>query len=307
MTVTRSHGLYGVKIGATVLGGITQQAIQMAPDIGRDGTSGDIYPRHQSLRSQKPSATFTTKDIETALGLIGLIGVDISALTGDLTLFAQSRAVGNARSAGSTHRSYTMANGIAVMQRLSVSHQQDAELSYLASPIAAGAVLPITEADTVAVPSNGTDALRFALGKTTLESVLFTHVQQMDIDFGIVLGVESSDGDIHDTFVSIQDISPVITLSGIDVEWLKAANIPSTGLACTHANSTIYLRQRTEGNSFWADGSAKHIKMTIDGLAIMESIFDASGNERATTSMRIPLRYDGTNVPIVITTGQMIA
>ncbi len=56
--------------------------------------------------------------------------------------------------------------------------------------------------------------------------------------------------------------------------------------------------KRLHGSAYVPDATAQHIKLTVDGLAYVEDAFDASGNENATCSLVVPLRYDGTNSPI---------
>lgn len=309
MTVARSHGLYGVNFASTVIGGITQQSISLASEIGRDITSGDLYPGHQSVRSQVSAANWTTKAIAAAFGQCPILGTDIGGLAGGLKLYAQKREQGNQREAGSTHRTYTINEGIVVNGVLSVPNQGDAELTQRAVVIYDGSNLPIVETDATALPSAAADVERFTLGPVTLESLSFDHITNLAVDFGINVSMLAADSDLYHTFGSIQSIAPVVTLSGIDAEWLKSSKIPFAGLALTHANSKIFLRQRKEGNAFWADVNvpSKHIKITLDGLATIETEFDASGNDNGTVSMSIPCRFDATNAPLVITVAQDIA
>jgi hypothetical protein len=57
-----------------------------------------------------------------------------------------------------------------------------------------------------------------------------------------------------------------------------------------------------------ANGTAQHISFTADGLAIPETLFEGSAgrNPPAEVSLSIPLKYDGTNAPIVVNTATAI-
>src|SRR5207244_731271 len=98
---------------------------------------------------------------------------------------------------------------------------------------------------------------------------------------------------------------PSIRLSGIDSEWWKSTVIPLTGLNIGHTATAIYLRKRAAGGTFTADATAEHIKFTAAGMPIVEG-FDGSGNALDDVTVHFPLKFDGTNNPIVINTASAI-
>jgi hypothetical protein len=110
------------------------------------------------------------------------------------------------------------------------------------------------------LPAGITDAERFTLGPTTLESEALTGITNFNLDFGITARSEGADSDIWDTIVTIEQILGVLTLRGKDPSWFGAGVIPLAGLAVTHANTAVYLRKRAAGGSFVADLTAEHIK-----------------------------------------------
>lgn len=306
MTVATKHGLYGVEIDATLIGGITNLGTRTGEEVRNEPTSGEIYARFQSLVAQKPGAEFTTLNIAAALDACGLTGVDIGGLAAGLNLYAQKHVEGGTRAGAASHRKYTIKDGILVPRVLSVDHQGDATLRYEAVAIYDGANDPIVIADSQSLPGGLTDAQRFTIGPVTIESVSLAQVRRFELDFGLQVVSEGADSDIWDTFISIESIQPQITLRGIDVEWLKSTNIPLLGKAVTHTNTAIYLRKRAAGGTFVADGTAEHIKFTAAGLATIDTPFEADGNDAGETSLTLPLKYDGVNVPLVINTTSAI-
>jgi hypothetical protein len=131
--------------------------------------------------------------------------------------------------------------------------------------------------------------------------------QRFSIDFGVDAVGKSADSDIWDTFCSIRTVQSQITFESVDTELFSDSNIPLTGKAATHANSTIYLRKRTlGGDGFVPDGTAEHIALTADGLIVPDDAFSSDGQSDGKVSFTLPLRYDGTNVPLTVDTASAI-
>lgn len=301
MSVSTLHGLYAVEAGSAVIGGIVQCALATGTDIRADAANGEVYARNQSVIAQKVGGSFTSMAIQDALDVIPVLGKSIAALTGGLKVYAQQHAEGGTRTTGSNHRKFTILEGLIVPRTLTVQHQQDAQLPFDILATYDGTNDPVQIADGAALPTPLVDNERFTLGKVTIGSIVFTHVRSVEIEFGINAVTEGADSDVWDTFSSIRAIAPSITIRGVDASWLKSSNVPLTGLAGTHANTSIYLRKRSAAG-FVADGTAEHIKFTVDGYAVVDAILDASGSEPGETAIRMPLRYDGTNAPILVNT-----
>jgi len=318
MAVARRHSLYGVELDtdamagtAVVLGGIKGQVIEAETEVRNDTSSGEVYPTHLAMVSQKIMATFRTTSIAVALDNIGLTGLLIAGASQDgVNLYAYKHAEGGTRASGSNHRKYTVKEGIIVPQRITCEHQADATIEYRLLSTYDGTNDPIVVADSSAVPTNGADLARFTIGGCTIESVAISHIISWEIDFGVVIETEGADSDKWDTHVSIRELKPVLRLRGRDAEWLKSTAIPLGGKAATHANTTLFLRKRsTTASGFVADATSEHVSFTAAGLAHITTIFDAEseGNPPAEFALEMPLYFDGTNAPLVIDTTAAIA
>lgn len=314
MASNNVHGLYGVKIytdamgGAVVLGGVTQRDMPMGTEVERQATSGEVYPRFQSIAAQRPSANFSTLMIARALDNIALGGLAITAAVNTgLDYYAQKFAAGAGRATGASHRKYNIKLGIIIPQRLTVTHRGSAVLTYQSIAVTDGTNDPIVESDSQSLPAGMLDDQRFTLGPVTLESKSLTGVQEFTIDFGLIAVPDSGDSTIFDTSVSIRETAPTWTFRGIDPAWLKSTNIPRAGLAISHTNTKVYLRKRAARAQYVADNVAEHIKFTGSGIAYVDSALDAGGSDPDQTSLVVTLDYDGTNDPIVIdTTSQIV-
>lgn len=308
MSVTNKHSLWAVEFNATLLGGIVAQRVYLGAEIRSEPTSGEVYSRHIAIVNRRPGATFSTLAIATGLTQLPVAGLNVASLVAGLKLYAQKHQEGGTRATGSTHRKFTGVKGIAVPRRLECEYMGDAKLDaeYLATYD--GTNDPIVEADTIALPAGITDAERFTIGKMTVGGILLTHVKRISVDFGITVELEAADNDIFPRFASIMLYKPRITLGGIDLEWLKAANIPRAGIVCTAANTLLHLQKRTQDvASLVAAGTAEHVKLTCVGIAHIEESMNASGQSGAEASLVIETKHDGTNAPLAVNTASTIA
>lgn len=305
MAITRKHGIYGVGLGAVLLGGITRQNLATNSEVKGEASSGELYNRFIALYAQRLAPGFTTRSIATALGATGVMGLSLSSAA--LTLYAQKHAAGATRASGGNHRSYTFASGILAPRQLTVDHRGDATLTYEAVVVSAdGTNSPITITDSVSLPSGLTDAERFTLGTWTVGGISLGEIRRLQIDFGVDIASEGADSEIWDTFCSVRGQHSTITFSGIDVEWVKSTNIPTAGLAATHANTVGYLRKRALGSTFVANGTAQHIRFTAAGLITPDNIFEGSERDAGEVSLKMALYYDGSNAPLTVNTASAI-
>jgi len=313
MTVSRIHSPYGVQLhtdamgASVVLDGIVSQGLSTETTVESKSTSGEIYRRFLALVAQNPMARFATHNIATALDNVGLTGLPIAAATNPgVNFFAYAHLAGGSRKTGSNHRKYNFKLGIVVPKRLRIRHQQSAELEYEIIPIWDGTNDPIVIADTSAVPTQGGDVERFGLKSVAVGGVTIGQVQEVELDFGLKVSAKGGDGDIWNSFVSIDEVEPKISITTTDVEAFKSSNIPLIGKAAAHADTLIKLRKRAQGGTFVADATAEHILLTACGLAYVTEPF-ADEDNKAAVKLELCCRYDGTNAPVVFDTTYALA
>jgi hypothetical protein len=163
-----------------------------------------------------------------------------------------------------------------------------------------GATAPIVETDSESLPSGFATQDRWTIGPVVIGGVTIESLKSISIDFGLQAVGEAADGDIWDTFHSVTTAQPIITMRGVDVEWLKAANIPLSGKVGTQANTTIYFRQRLTGGQYTPDGTAKHVKINVAAVIHIDDAFDGSTGGAAEASLSMRVYDDTTNDPFVI-------
>lgn len=307
--VDRVHTLAAVEVyvdgmgGAAVIGGITNVDIRSASDCRHSPSSGEAFPQFLALYAQKPIAEFSTLCVAQALDAAGMTGLRIAAANNPgVRFYAQKYAEGSTPMAGSNHRRFTLRDGMFVPRRFSVDHQGDASIDYSALITWDGTNDPIVASDGVALPSGLDDNERLAIGPISIGGETLDQVTRVELDFGLDARTTGAQSAIWDTHSSVRRIMPRLIITGIDVEWFKSTRIPLQGRTGTHANTAVYLRRRKSGASYEDKGDAVHTKITADGLCYAEQIFGAGDIEDGTVQLTMPLRFDGTNAPVVIDT-----
>lgn len=308
MSITDIHGIFAASLGSTILGGIRSQSGAAELETREEALSGEVYARHQSIVSGNPTFDFTTLNLNAALAVCAELGTDIASFTGGLSLWAQLHKDAGTRATGAVHRKYNAPAGYLYPATIDFgNHQDDATLSYRAMLTSDGVNNPMSESDGVALPTAPEDAGRYTIGKMTLGGVLLDSIRGGQIDFGISATAEGSDSDIYPSRVRIGEIIPVLTLRGVNVKWLGSAIVPREGFVCTHANTILYLRKRGAGGTFVANGNPEHVKMTCNGLAVIDGAFDGTGNDPMETTIRLRMTFNGTIRPLVVSVNSAIA
>lgn len=300
--------------GYAVIPDCTSQSITNNPQLDSIITAGETMATHVILRSQRVVADFSTLAVAQAIDSVGLTPLCITtdnSHTGVIFYLASIDQCGAVSSSG--HRSLTIKSGAVVPRRLQCDHRGDASISFdvvVAKPTANNAIV-ISDADNLPeldVVDVLVGARLWTLGGMKVGGVTLSNYTSFEIDFGNVVSTRGSQSDLWDTHVEVNTHAPSITIRGIDPTWFKeSGGVPIAGLACTHANTIMYLRKRVTGSpAFVADNVAEHIKFTAKGIAVIDSAMSGQMHQFAETSLRIQCLYDGTDSPIEVDTTSAI-
>jgi hypothetical protein len=290
---------------AVLIGGITQVDVDVAPEINSEEVAGSPYALNTTLKAIKPKITFSTRDVVKAITTCGLIGLTIKGTTNVGLEVYQAFQENGVTKAGSVHKKIRMPEGRLMIRKLSVTHQEDMQADLEAVAIYDGTNLPlIPSAATIPLPGTPADPARYTLHSLNFGGVDFPCIQSMDVDFGLNLETFGCSSDIYDTHLLMSKIQPMISFKTLRPgQFLTTGGVALFGLAGTHANTIIKFRKRATGASaFVADATAEHISITTAGLLTIDKAFQASGNKRGEIGFKITSRFDGTNVPLVLST-----
>lgn len=288
--------------------GITQMRLSANSEVRTERTSGSVYPDAASLDAVKPVLSFTTLDLHNAITQLTLLGKCITNDTGKpgLTAYGQKMSCAGIVS-GSVHRSMTIRQGLCVPRTLTIDHAGNASLSYEAfagwdgtnDPVVLSAVAALPTYTPTTYPTQPVG--RWTMRAMEIAGAALTGKRSISIDFGATVTHEAADGDRYPTVHTLSGISPVITVRGVSPSWW-ASHCDLDGTTAAHATTLIELQKRGV-----AIGTAEHITLTFAGMVTFDTLFDAGIDGPGETVMRINCVGDGTNAPIIASTGQTLA
>jgi len=242
-----TYGIYAVGVGASGSIGLIQSQ-NLNPGISHilNSGSGDIDAKFGAILSQAPTASFTTRAVSTALGLIGIDGLALNA-EGPLTLYMEKRAQGGLKTAGSVHTKAVIDGGIVVPQTLSCSQDALATISYLvqAADAAGDATNPLTITESQALAGTAHLDEAYTISPVLIGEGEIDGIQSINVDFGIDLVVSKGGGSVFPQEVAMIKRQPVLTFTTLDAA--ITATIAEGGMSLA-AGATFQLQAVTKSS-----------------------------------------------------------
>lgn len=294
---------------AVVIGSVTQVNVPVDNEILKDQTGGTAYVEQVSVVGQKPKATFNSYDLPKVINAFGLTGrlLTEGASKPGFAIYQAKYGNGGVVS-GSNHRRLRFPLSHNRINRISVSHRQDAQCECESVALWDGTNNPLLIEGTQALPSLPASSGRWTINSVVVESIEIACNIQVDIDFGISVDPFGCDSDVWDTHFHVNQIAPMVNITSLDPENFAALKVPLAGLVGTQVNSKILLRKRTPNKgTFVADATEEHISINFAGIILPIDVHSASGNQKAQSTFRIEAIWDGTNAPFVFDTTAAIA
>ena len=293
---------HALKIGANWIGGIVSSAFTNAATMQTEPTAGSIYPVQTSIQEIKAGFRFTSHNVSTALGILGFLGIPLSAQV-PAELYEINYGDDGFIVAGSNHRKIAFSTGRAIWRTLSVANRQDAQIEIEVFGLSPdGSTNPAVFTEGVAAPAAVDDA-RHTIAFATLGGISMGCVTDLRIESGLTITPEGCKSDIFDTRMGVQSVVPKIMVTTLAAQLVGsgAGKINLPGIAATHANTSLKLRKRVnKTGTFVPDATAEHIAITADGMVVPVQPFQASNNADATTQFELTATFDGTNAPFLI-------
>ena len=285
----------------TNMGAITNVGIDPNIDVVSDD-GGEIYDESLSLTGYAPVANFSTKTLDVLFGAIGLQGECVGpspALVKQVDVIVRRLKTCKDALSGTPHIRYRNPLGLLRLNGLSMDRGGDAVASAILDMLTDGSNAPLAVTDGVALPTPRLTR-QFTLGKALIAGVLFDDIDGADVSFNVTTtSKEPAMGDITPDEIGVLKVRPVLTLRSRDLTRIKAGLIELTGKAGTHLNCLLQLIRRKNSGIFEDFADPVHINITLNGLVVPDSILNASGQSRATNSIKMMTSFDGTNAPIV--------
>ena len=235
----------------------------------------------------KPDVVFSTHQIASLLtacntGGAAPFAADQSA--GNTDLFYQDSGNKNSRTAVASlaHQRFRLAKALLYWTQISAQQGQEARISARLKPVWDGTNVPLVAAGSLAITGSPVGGERYTLGPVAVNGVDLTGVTQMQLDSGIKLDEQGSEGELYDSFAGIETTGPVLTLTGNTIEWWN-----TYGLIGALTSLTVFLRQKNQTGN-WPDTNVppKHIAITASAGVITP---DRTSGIKSQTTLKIAI------------------
>lgn len=299
MPAFKAHAL---KLGNNWIGGILQSQFTNAPAMMTDPTAGSPYPQITTISEIKTGFRFTSYNVAAALSALGFLGLPLAVGT-TAELYEIQYGDDGFIVSGANHRKVSFSAGRAFWRSISCQNRQDAQIEIEVMGLSSdGTTNPATFTESVAAPT-AVDLARHTIASVSLGGISMGCVTDLRIESGMQITSETCNSNVFDTRMALASIVPKITVTTLNSSLVGSAagKINITGVAATHANTSIKLRKRVaKTGTFVADATAEHIAITADGMVVPTQPFSASNNQDGSTVFELTATFDGTNTPYVI-------
>lgn len=290
-----------VELGTTVLGGILDSMVDPKSQTQRPEVDGQQDPRFLAFIGGEPRMTFKTVDLTSALAAAGLAGVSIASLTGGVKLY-DARMAGVARGGSGTHTRAVATAGLVLPRTITMMEKALATIDYEAIPISSdGTTNPVTITTNANLPTAPTLARGFVLAKVVLNGSELGGIKGATLTPQIAEEVFTGGG-VYPTTADARSKMPTLRLDTVDSSLLLAYQTPTEVTSLV-----IYLRKRGANGSLVADGTAEHIKFTIESGAIKAEAKSSGGGRASTMGLTVEPTHDGTNPIVSVDTASAIS
>lgn len=267
---------------------------------------GNAFDDLHHVATQTPEISVTTESLKGVLDIApniqGLCLTGGPTITG-ITVHSQAHdACGAVPRIAASSSSAQMVEGRLVVETVNGSPGSNATISYRGHGASVtGAVEPIVFVHgSVALPTVDA-ALKntmWVLGKVIVGGTTIDRIVSVTISYNLAIIKPITYGSIWPLEVHVTKTSPTISITTEDVSLVDPGLITSSGLAVTHANTSIQFRKR-DGTGFVADVTAEHIKLTAAGIAFARQVYTAGGAATGTAVIGINTIDDGSLNPLV--------
>jgi len=296
-----SYTLYAVDVDSTLIDGVFSQRIGAGIQKAKNFHDGSVDPRYVATLARRSTIEFSTKAVAVALGVTGARGAAISS---SATLFFYKNADDGERAGASSHLKMVVGSGLIVPRRLSANQDGEAELTCEIIPISSdGSTDPITITDSQSLAGTPDADEKFTIGPASVNGTDLDP-QSIEVDFGIEVITRSHSGFYLPVQGSIRTIAPTIRVSTADVS--KVTTIGLSGLAQSVTDSLFYLRKLDENGTRVANGTAEHVKLSVDDGQIHMDELSADEGGDAVANIQVDPTYDGSNATVVLSAASAI-
>lgn len=250
---------------ATQLNGVHDVAADPAIQIVEQFAAGQIEPSHQAVMAQLPMIEFSTYELATALGAIGIGGLKIpnsTVITGWEQYYAQLDNAGD-RVSGSNHAKLSGVSGMIVCSEITARQNQYAVAKFGVHLTYDGTNAPWTAATGVSLLSSIALNESFTVGPVSLNGTLYSAelIQGITVSTGIQIIKRAGSGEVFPRRVHVMQRRPVIRIESD--RWTDFTTYGISGTAQSSTASKVWFRKLDRDGTRVADGTAEHVLVTV--------------------------------------------
>jgi hypothetical protein len=302
MVVNNGFTLSAVKAGATLLPQV--RSTRLAPDLKKavEGGDGSPYASFVGVNQANPSFAFTSRAISILLTKAGMSGCATATAT-PLVSYWQAMMNQGLRASGSVHVKLQMNDGFLFPEKVSAS-QTEATVDMKWLGISDGINDPYAATLASALTDSPMETEEFVCGPVYVNGTAVPGIQSLDVDFGLNVVCEYSDGLVFPTKVWVEVVRPSISFTTLEMNYQDTVKL--LGLRVTSIKA--YLRKMaTTYAARVPDATAQHVGFWGYGGLLDADDASVSHPSRGALKLVWTPQWDGTNAVMEIKTATAIA
>lgn len=256
----------------------------------------EVYNRHAGMIEADPMIGFESVDVGAAITALGLFGADVPS--GQSAIFTFNKLDTGAVRDTAGARTLTAGAGRFYPTGITANQGGRASMNIDFEGInAAGTTHPFTFGTGAPSITLGFGTL-FTVGRVKVGSTFLNDIQSIRIDTGLGRQFNRGDGRPYRNFAGLNAIAPTITFATTDATARDA--ISDEG---SNAIITVWLRALTNKGVPAADAATTHLKFVVNSGYTHPTPASAQQGGIAGFEFMTECIFDGTNAPIVSSTG----
>lgn len=298
--LSAAHVLGVVTCSAGQINQITTRSINPGIESMIARNDGQVDPTFAAVMFQKPMFSFGTSAVARALGFAGINALSVDGTP--VESWFQQVDPGGTRKTGANSTKFSFAKGILCPKSIDASKDGPAVIDYdMAAVSTDGVTSPLTMGINQAMPTISTNREYFTVGPLSVNGTAVPGIQSTKVDFGLAVATDEGDGNAYPTLTYIDERSIVVTLRTKSINVLNTIGFFT---AQSTTDTVFYLRKILAGGTRVAEGTAEHIRFTVDDGMI--SVTEVGGDKTAEAEIKIECTYDGVSDALAINTAAAI-
>lgn len=300
--VTEQFVLHGINTPSGFLSQISSGSVNPEMQIVRGKPAGLPGSRFIYNGAQVPAFRFNCEQLKSILDICGCGLADLTSGNTDLYFKKTANRASRVADATTQHIRCRAPKAVLVPLSLRATLGSPATLSARIVCTWDGTNEPLTPAGGVALAGTPVSCEeQFVVGPVAINGSTISGIQETEIDFGVALFEQMSDGELYLTFIAEQERQPMVTFKTL------TASLPSIGLNGSALTSGSFYFRKCGQTARVPNATAEHLKFSATSGLVHIVDQTGGGNEASLTTIRCELSMpDATTAPLTVDTTSAI-